>query len=181
MQVARRTIAYLGCVWVFCSACSREQDAQRQSAAAVQSAALQPALEPSPAVRMAEACVQSHEASRPVLLEFSADWCPDCKRLEALKQTSPLREELAHWHYVSFDADDERYDDLTDAFDVRAIARWVLLDPRDCGQPVTAWEKLADRVLEPTRNTSLSSESLAAWLAGERGKSHKLGQAVHDG
>ena len=39
-------------------------------------------------------CMNAREANQPLLIEFSAAWCSDCRRLHEMKQEPALAEEL---------------------------------------------------------------------------------------
>jgi thiol-disulfide isomerase/thioredoxin len=77
---------------------------------------------------LAKACGAAVEREVPVLLEFSAEWCPDCKTLQRLATSAPLREELSRWQHVTIDIDDDAHDSLTASVQG---ARHCTMDPAE--------------------------------------------------
>ena len=45
------------------------------------------------ATRLSGLCIDARGANQPLLIEFSAAWCSDCRRLHAMKQEPALAEE----------------------------------------------------------------------------------------
>ena len=117
-------------------------------------------------------CAES-QSSEPglALVEFSASWCSDCRKLHDMKQTSPLAETLDGWPHITINVGRfDRHRPLLDALRVEKIAHWSIFAPTDCAEPITRWPRLSRRTLEvssgPARN--LSPQDLADWLASLR-------------
>lgn len=98
-----------------------------------------------------------------VLLEFGADWCPDCNEVVRLGRQSPCREllqeryEPVYVHVGRFD----RHRDLLARYRVERIATLVVLDGDG--------RRVAQTTLEPiSKRTGLTPEGLAAWLRDPR-------------
>jgi len=112
-----------------------------------------------------ETCEASRSTDRPVLLQFSAAWCTDCKRMHAMSTRSPLSEELAGWSTLIIDPGRfDRHRDLLQAFQVTRLATWVALAPEDCRLPAPAWRRLAHGSFEPVTGDPVTAEQLVAWL-----------------
>ncbi len=119
-------------------------------------------------------CETAVAADKPVLVEFSAAWCGDCKRLRVLKTESPLKESMATVASLVVDVGRfDRHKDLLTAFKIGAIAYWRLTRPTDCSQPVTAWPVLASSTLEPAHGASgpRTAAEVSAWLEAAKGTS----------
>ena len=106
---------------------------------------------------------RARERGTRVLLEFGADWCPDCNEVVRLSQQSPCKELLAqryepiYVHVGRFD----RHRDLIERYRVERIATLVVLDGTG--------RRVAQTTLEPiSRRSGLTSEALAAWLRDPR-------------
>lgn len=120
-----------------------------------------------------DTCEAAVADGRPVLLEFSAPWCVDCKLLKRITDRDPVRSELESWHRVVVDVGRfERHDALREAFEVAAIARWVALRPTDCVTPVTRWPRLREGTLEPQSGQEgpRTDEDVLRWLVEARGR-----------
>ncbi len=107
-----------------------------------------------------------------VLIEFSAAWCSDCRKLDAMKQSPALARELSQWSHVAINVG--RFDhhrELLDALAVRSIAHWSIFESDSCSLPLPAWPRLARRTLEVSSGAErdLRPADLAAWLAELRG------------
>lgn len=121
-------------------------------------------------------CKNALLSDRPVLLEFGADWCTDCRRVEALKSDPELQQELSHW--VPIKVNVGRYDrhlDLVNQFEVKSIARWIALAPDSdkadiCKASPTQWRILADSVIEPVSgaDSMKTAGDIVAWLQTAR-------------
>lgn len=106
-----------------------------------------------------------------VLIEFSAAWCSDCRRLDAMKQSPALAAELAAWSHLAIDVGRfDRHRDLLDALAVETIAHWSIFEPARCDAPLPEWPRAARRTLEVSSGDErdLSPADLAAWLAAIR-------------
>lgn len=124
-------------------------------------------LELSEATR--SACLQAEREDKPLLLEFSAEWCSDCRGLARLKQEPRLEEAVAR--YVELGVNVGRFDRhpaLLRSFGVSAIAHWAVVAPDDCSLPVYMWRRVASRTLEPETGAPVRSEELADWLDQQR-------------
>lgn len=122
---------------------------------------------PTLAATLADRCRRAQREGTPVLVEFSADWCPDCRRLAKMKLQEPLRGELARWPVAEVDVGRfDQHDQLLEAFGVDRIATWTVLRPTDCDAPVTSWSKLDQRTLEPVSQGGEQADTgaLTRWL-----------------
>lgn len=116
------------------------------------------------------ACARAASRGVNLLVEFSAEWCIDCKSVSAMKPM--IAEELYNWERVTVNVGRfDRHKALVKAFEVGGIAHWVALAPSDCDQPVPAWPRLKSGVLEPSSGASgpKTPRDLQAWLEDARG------------
>lgn len=115
------------------------------------------------------ACQRAKQAGKPVLLEFGAAWCKDCRRLGGLARVEPLSAELTSWERVEVNiTDPEPHEALLQAFGVRAIAHWEALIPTKCDAPAGRWRRIGSRSVEPKRSDTATAEQLAEWLQSAR-------------
>lgn len=115
---------------------------------------------------LARACQEARKAGQLVLLEFSAPWCKDCVRLQAMKREPVLEQALLRYRELDVNVGDfDQHPSLLAAFNVRAIAHWELLAPTDCSAPPWLWRRLGHRTLEPeTGKARVSAQDLVHWL-----------------
>lgn len=109
------------------------------------------------------ALANARERDTQVLLEFGADWCPDCNEVARLLHESPAKDvaeskyEVVYVHVGRFD----RHEDLLQRYRVESIATLVVLS--------NDGRRVAQTTLEPISDRSgLTSEALAAWLREPR-------------
>lgn len=124
------------------------------------------------AVVLRGACDAAVADGEPVLIEFSAPWCVDCRALEALERHPDLAREYGAWRRVRVDVGRfDRHPALLAAFEVRAIAAWVALRPTDCTTPVETWPRLGSRLVELDSGAAKAegAPGLIAWLVQTRG------------
>lgn len=116
-----------------------------------------------------ETCEAAKADGKPVLISFSADWCPDCKRMYALSKEGVLHDELEGWHTVVVDPGRfDRHQAVLAAFDVDRIVTWVATKPQDCRLPAPSWTRLRQGVFEPQTGEPWTAEQLAGWLREAR-------------
>jgi hypothetical protein len=115
---------------------------------------------------LARACSEARENGKLVLLELSAPWCKDCVRLQSMKQDPRVVQALTRYRELSVNVGEfDQHPTLLQAFGVRAIAHWELLEPTDCAAPPWRWRRVGHRTLEPeTGKTRVTPEDLASWL-----------------
>lgn len=109
------------------------------------------------------ALATARERDTQVLLEFGADWCPDCNEVARLLAESPAKEvaesgyEVVYVHVGRFD----RHEELLERYRVERIATLVVLS--------NDGRRVAQTTLEPISDRSgLTSEALAQWLRNPR-------------
>ncbi len=121
------------------------------------------------------ACEASRARKQPLLLEFTAAWCSDCRALAGLEQEPALARALAEYARLAINVGRfDRHPALLQSFGVRAIAYWVVVAPRDCAGEPQSWSPLASRTLEPVTGTPVRSDELAAWLDARRREALEL-------
>jgi thiol-disulfide isomerase/thioredoxin len=127
------------------------------------------------AVALREACQSAKEHQRPVLLEFGASWCKDCRRLGSLSRIEPLAAELSEWQRLEVNiTDPEPHEALLGSFGVHAIAHWEALLPTKCDVAPGRWKRVASRTVEPKRADAATAEQLAKWLTTARKRASAL-------
>lgn len=167
--MSRQPAAFLAIAALCTFACSQgSDDRPPRSAAPMEAfAPLRSDAEAEEALRTA--CRAGAAEGKPVLVEFSAEWCGDCIAVQGLKRRAVLAEELARWSRVAINPGRfDRNRALLGAYGVEAIARWVAVRPDDCEQPPTRWRAVAARTLEPVSGAAVREAELATWLAGVR-------------
>ncbi len=118
------------------------------------------------------ACALAVAQNKPLLLNFSAPWCGDCRQVRALQHQPAMAAELQRWETVVVDVGRlDRHPELLAHFKVSAIARWVALKPDNCAVPVTDWPVLKQGTLEPATGLlgPRTEADLVAWLQEARG------------
>lgn len=123
------------------------------------------------ATAAARVCREAQVAGRPVLVEFSAAWCSDCRALAGMKTAPALAAELERWSRLTINVGRfDRHRPLLAALEVEAIAHWSIFAPTDCDQPLEAWPRRARRTLEVSSGDArhLTPGDLAAWLEAQR-------------
>jgi len=160
-------LALLGLVGAACDA--RDEPRQAPTAPLDPTAYDVPLLSESDlAVTLVDACARARDRDQPLLVEFSATWCGDCRKLHGMKQEPALAMELERWPSVVVNVGRfDRHRRLLAAFDVESIAHWEVLAPSRCDEPVATWPSLAARTLEVSSGAarSLTPAALADWLA----------------
>ena len=111
------------------------------------------------AISAAKACAAEH--GRRLLLEFVAPWCEDCQEMAKLDETAVVAATLrSRFERVRVNVGKwDRHEALRKNFDVRALATYIVIDPKTSQQ-------LAKTTLEPItkKGQKLSAEQWAAWL-----------------
>jgi len=111
------------------------------------------------AISSAKACAAEH--GRRLLLEFVAPWCEDCQEMAKLDETAVVAATLQkRFERVRVNVGKwDRHEALRTSFDVRALATYIVLDPK-------TGKQLAKTTLEPItkKGQKLSAEQWARWL-----------------
>ncbi len=116
-------------------------------------------------------CERARERKQPLLIEFSAPWCSDCQKLDIMKRSQVLADEIEKWPHVIVNVGEfDQHLDMLETFEIRSIARWVILKPIDCERPIDQWPRIVQRTLEPAsgEERDLSPADLAKWLENLR-------------
>ena len=120
---------------------------------------------------LASLCRTASDTGRPLLVEFSAAWCSDCRRLHEMKHAPSLADELARWPAIVVNVGRfDRHRPLLAKLGVESIAHWEVMAPARCGEPIEAWPTVARRTLEVSSGAArdLTPRDLAGWLAAVR-------------
>jgi thiol:disulfide interchange protein len=122
-----------------------------------------------------QVCETAQTREQPVLLEFSAPWCSDCRVLARLEQKPELARSLAQYARLAINVGRfDRHPELLQSFGLRAIAYWVVVAPQDCAREPQSWPRVASRTLEPLTGTPVRSDELATWLDARRREALEL-------
>jgi thiol:disulfide interchange protein len=122
-----------------------------------------------------KACETSRTRKQPLLLEFTAAWCSDCRALAKLEKEPALARSLAEYARLAINVGRfDRHRALLQSFEVRAIAYWVVVAPQDCAREPQSWSRVASRTLEPLSGTPVRSDELATWLDAKRREALEL-------
>ena len=109
------------------------------------------------------ALANARERDTKVLLEFGADWCPDCNEVARLLGEAPAKDvaesdyEVVYIHVGRFD----RHEDLLERYRVERIATLVVLSNDGRRVAPTTLEPISDR-------SGLTADALAQWLRNPR-------------
>ena len=115
-----------------------------------------------------EASIKDH---RPILIEFSASWCADCRRTATFVTEPAMVTELASWHHVTINVGRlDRHMALAGRLGLDALGFWVATAPTTCTSPIDEWPTLRKSSFEPVTGDDqhLTSEALAQWLTAAR-------------
>ena len=86
-----------------------------------------PPLAETPPGPVADALAAAVAAGRPVVLDFGAEWCASCQRLERETLADPdVLEALADWTLIAVDADEQ--EEVAEGWGVRVLPTLVFLD-----------------------------------------------------
>jgi thiol-disulfide isomerase/thioredoxin len=111
------------------------------------------------AISAAKACAAAHD--RRLLLEFVAPWCADCQEMAKLDE-APIVASMLEQRFERVRVNVgkwDRHEALRDNFGVRALATYIVIDPKTS-------KLLAKTTLEPISRPGqkLSAEQWARWL-----------------
>lgn len=110
-------------------------------------------------------CESAAQKQSPLLMEFSAPWCGDCRKLAEMKKEPVLLAQLEQSpHYVVNIGHFDQHEDLLEAFDIHSIANWQIVGTDNCSEPPGKWKRLEARTLEPRSGKKVSAAELAQWL-----------------
>ncbi len=112
------------------------------------------------AIALAKSCAA--QRGRHVLLEFVAPWCGDCREMARIEEASVVQRALgAGFERVRINVGKwDRHEALRVAYDVRALATYVVLDAKTS-------RVLSKTTLEPVtraQGKQLTTDDWAAWL-----------------
>ena len=103
---------------------------------------------------------------QPLLVEFSAAWCSDCRKLHGMKQDPALGEELGRWPKIVVNVGRfDRHRKLLASLGVESIAHWEVFAPSTCTAQIDEWPNLGERTLEVSSGEAkdLTPDVLARW------------------
>lgn len=89
---------------------------------------IDPAAPPFRAISYEQALVEASKDGRLVFLDFYADWCPPCRRLDATTWKDPQVIAWLEQHAVPLKIDAERWTDLAARFEVEAYPTLIFVD-----------------------------------------------------
>ena len=72
---------------------------------------------------------QAAAAGRPVLLEFTADWCMYCKRMEKTTFVDPRVVNFVNQHYVAVRVDADEHKQLVTDLDIKGLPAILVVSP----------------------------------------------------
>jgi len=93
---------------------------------------IDPAAPPFRAISYEQALVEASKDGRLVFLDFYADWCPPCRRLDATTWKDPQVIAWLEEHAVPLKIDAERWTDLAARFEVEAYPTLIFVDASGC-------------------------------------------------
>lgn len=124
--------------------------------------------------QLAQKCEAAKLAEKPLLLEFSAGWCKDCKELKKYKETEVVKNELKNWETQLINVGrHDRHKKLIEHFEIKSIARNIVIMPNEnCGKQPEEWKMASDTVVEPLSDKEHigTAEAYANWLKSTREK-----------
>ncbi len=117
------------------------------------------------AAELKKTCQKAQEKGQPLLIEFSAPWCSDCRKLNQMKKEPVLAQALSkQTHSVVNIGHFDRHEALLEHYRVKAIAQWSLVDSSQCEASASTWRILKQRTLEPRSGKKVTPRELARWL-----------------
>lgn len=101
---------------------------------------------------LASARARAISSGKPLFVDFTATWCPDCQELKRTAWAdSAVAKELAD-HYVAVSVDIDKNPAVARSYDVRAIPTLMVLDPR------------SGKILKDDRQSPVSPNGVLQWL-----------------